>query len=140
MKAKNENVKNDKPTYQELENQIAELKKQNEILKSSKDSDKITKRKQAEEAVAKSNDLLTSVIKQAPFAIHILEGDFHNIKVVIANQESARIMGEVVQGRSEIDADIPEALSTRFFTIDGKQEIPLSRMPSPRAFNGEVVA
>ena len=130
----------DKPTYEELEKQIIELEKQNEILKSSKDSDRIAKRKQSEKAIAKSNDLLTSVIKQAPFAIHILEGDFHNIKVVIANQESARIMGEVVQGRSEIDTDIPETLSTRFFTIDGKQEIPLSRMPSPRAFNGEVVS
>ena len=99
----------------------------------------ITERKQAEVLMSKSNALLTSVINQAPFAIHILEGEFSNINVVIENAESARIMGEVVEGRTGIDADTPEMFTTRFFSIDGKQEIPLSRMPSPRAFQGEVV-
>ena len=99
----------------------------------------ITERKQAEVLMSKSNALLTSVINQAPFAIHILEGEFSNINVVIENAESARIMGEVVEGRTGIDADTPEMLTTRFFSIDGKQEIPLSRMPGPRAFRGEVV-
>lgn len=100
----------------------------------------ITDRKKAEEAIAKSNDLLTSVIKQAPFAIHILEGNFNNINVVFENQESARIMGEDILGRTEINADINESLSARFFTIDGKQEISLSQMPGTRAFHGEIVS
>jgi len=92
-----------------------------------------------DEILSKSNALLTAVVNQAHFAIHILEGEFNNINVVIENDESARIMGEVVEGRRGIDSDIPEMLITRFFTPDGKQEIPLSRMPGPRAFLGEVV-
>ena len=99
----------------------------------------VTERKKSEDLMSKSNALLTSVINQAPFAIHILEGDFKNIRVVIENAESARIMGEVIEGRTGINADIPEMLTTRFFSIDGKQEVPLSQMPSPRAFQGEVV-
>ena len=59
--------------------------------------------------------------------------------MVIENNESVRIMGEAVTGRTGIDADIPEMLTTRFFSIDGKREIPLNAMPSPRAFKGEVV-
>ncbi len=99
----------------------------------------ITASKLAEELMSKSNTLLTSVINQAPFAIQILEGEFSDISVVIENAESGRIMGEVVGGRTGIDADIPEMLTTRFLSIDGKREIPLSQMPSPRAFQGEVV-
>ena len=45
-----------KPSYEELENQIAELKKQNEILKSSENLDKITERKQSEEALKENEE------------------------------------------------------------------------------------
>ena len=95
-------------------------------------------RKNAEALMLKSNVLLTSMINQAPFAIHILEGDFNNISVVIENAESARIMGEVVGGRKGIDAAKQQTLRTRFFSIDGKHEIPLSQMPGPRALRGET--
>jgi two-component sensor histidine kinase/methyl-accepting chemotaxis protein len=102
-------------------------------------NNEIKERKQAEKLLLKSNTLLTSVINQAPIAIHILEGEANSISVVVENSESARIMGEAVEGRTGIDADIPEMLTTRFFSIDGKQEIPLNKMPSPRAFKGEAV-
>ncbi|MBI9081937.1 MAG: cache domain-containing protein, partial [Pseudodesulfovibrio sp.] len=99
----------------------------------------ITERKQARELISKTNSLLTAVINQAPFAIHILEGEPNNMTMVIENKESARIMGEVIEGRKGMDADVPETLGTRFFSLDGKHEIPLNQMPSPRAFKGEVV-
>jgi len=54
---------NDKPTYQELENQIAELKKQNEILKLSENSDKITERKPAIEALKESEEKYRSIFE-----------------------------------------------------------------------------
>lgn len=99
----------------------------------------ITDRKQAEEALAKSNKLLEAVIKQAPFAIHVLEGDAQHIHVAIENTESRRIMGEKIEGRANIDANNPDTLVSRFFTVDGVTEIPLASMPSPRAFQGEAV-
>jgi len=99
----------------------------------------IQERKQVEKLMLKSNALLTSVINQAPFAIHILEGNVNSINVVIKNDESERILGEAVAGRRKINADIPEMLKTRFYSIDGKLEIPLNKMPSPRAFKGEFV-
>lgn len=99
----------------------------------------ITERKAAEERLLKANKLLRSVIHQAPYAIHILEGDINSINVILENEESARIMGERVEGRKGINAELPEMLSTRFFSVDGKHEIPLNKMPSPRAFKGETV-
>lgn len=111
------------------------------IITASRDelNHEIHERKQAEKLMLKSNALLTSVINQAPFAIHILEGEFNSINVVIENTESVRIMGEPITERTDIDADIPEMLTTRFFSIDGKREIPLNTMPGPRALKGEVV-
>ena len=97
----------------------------------------ITERKKGEEAIKKSNDLLKSVINQAPFAIHILEGDFNHIRPVMENMESVRIMGEAIS-RKNINADRKEDLKTRFFTIDGQEEIPLSEMPGTRAFKGDI--
>ena len=70
----------------------------------------ITDRKEAERRIAETSALLKSVILQAPFAIHILKGDKNNMEVVIENDESARIMGESTQGRSGINADMPEML------------------------------
>ncbi len=99
----------------------------------------ITEHKQTQEALSKYNILFESIIKQAPFAIHILEGSFNRMHVLIENDESRRIMGETVEGIENIDAERPEMLQCRFFTIDGKREIPLAAMPSPRAFKGEVV-
>ena len=99
----------------------------------------VTRQKQAEQDVIRMNRLLESVIKQAPFAIHILDGDINHIHVIIENDESKRIMGEQVEGRENIDADHSESLVSRFFTIDGTQEIPFVLMPSPRAFQGEIV-
>ena len=54
----------------------------------------ITERKRAEESLAKSNRLLEAVIKQAPFAAHVLEGDINHIHVILENDESKRIMGK----------------------------------------------
>ena len=101
--------------------------------------DDITERRQAQAQIEKTNKLLSAVIQQAPFAIHILEGGPNSINVIVENAESARIMGLPTEGRKGIDGDNPASLSTRFFTIDGDQEIPLYRMPSIRAFRGEVV-
>ena len=97
----------------------------------------ITDRKKAEDALYKSNTLLTAVIRQAPFAAHVLEGEFDRIEGVMENPESVRILGEHVEGRNGIDAGDPEALSCRFFTADGKKEVPLGEMPGPKAFRGE---
>ncbi len=99
----------------------------------------ITERKKAEEALVRSNRLLEAVIKQAPFAIHVLDGDIEHIHVVIENEESRRIMGETIEGRTDIDANSPETLVSKFFTADGAREIPLLNMPGPRAFRGEFV-
>ena len=89
--------------------------------------------------LTKSNRILESIIKQSPFAIHVLDGDFSNIRVIIENDESRRIMGEKVEGRNGINANNPEDLVCRFFSPDGLQEIPFADMPSPRAFRGEHV-
>ncbi len=115
------------PTYAELQNRVHTLEKELEA------------RQKLEDQIFKTNDYLTSVIKQAPFAIHILEGDANKIDVLIENDESARIMGQISEGRKRIDSDIPETLQTRFFTINGKVEVPFNQMPSPRAFRGEAV-
>ncbi|MGE0086422.1 MAG: PAS domain S-box protein [Desulfococcaceae bacterium] len=100
----------------------------------------ITGRKRAEELLARSNRLLEAVIKQAPFAVHVLDGDLSHIHVMIENDESGRIMGEKIEGRADIDAGIPETLVCRFFTPDGREEIPLAKMPGSRAFQGEYVS
>lgn len=99
----------------------------------------ISKRKQAEKRTFRYNRLFEAIIKQAPFAVHVIEGDPHHIRVLIENDESLQIMGESVEGRENIDAEKPEALQCRFFTVDGQQEIPLAKMPSPRALQGKVV-
>ena len=100
----------------------------------------ITERRRAGESLARLNMILEAVIKQAPFAVHVLDGDFNHIHVIIENNESKRIMGEKVEGRSDINADNPEILVSRFFTADGTEEIPLAKMPGPRALTGEYVA
>ena len=99
----------------------------------------ITERSLAEESLARSDRLLEAVIIQAPFAVHVLDGDFTHIHVIIENDESKRIMGESVESRADIDANIPETLVSRFFTADGAEEVPFAKMPSPRAFMGEYV-
>ncbi|WP_051327433.1 cache domain-containing protein [Desulfatibacillum aliphaticivorans] len=102
--------------------------------------DDITEQKKAQQEIWKTNTLLTAVIKQAPFAVQILEEKDNLISVVIENDESARIVGESLQGRDDIDSKVSESLDARFFTIDGRTEIPLDQMPSPRAFRGDVVS
>ncbi len=99
----------------------------------------ITKQKKVEADLAKYNQLFEAVIKYAPFAAHVVDGDFNNIRVIIENEESRRIMGETVEGRKGIDAAHPESLQCRFFTLDGLTEVPLAEMPSPRALQGDVV-
>ncbi|MBN1873541.1 MAG: PAS domain-containing protein [Anaerolineae bacterium] len=99
----------------------------------------IDARKKVEDALFKYNKLFEAVIQQAPFAVHVVEGSFNQIRVLIENEESRRIMGEPVEGRTYIDASKPEMLQCRFFTLDGQREIPLAEMPSPRALKGEVV-
>ncbi len=98
----------------------------------------ITERTQAEEKLIRYHRLFEAVIRQAPFAAHVLEGDFSNAHFLIENDESRRLMGESVEGR-DIDLDESEMLQCRFFTPDGKREVPLPEMPSPRAIQGEIV-
>ena len=99
----------------------------------------VSERRRAEEALARANTLMEAVIKQAPFAVHVLEGSLNNIRVVIENAESERIMGERVEGRAGIDAGSSGGLDVRFFGLDGEREIPLARTPGPRALLGETI-
>lgn len=108
----------------------------NGILLNYKD---ITERTRSEEIAARSKRLLEAVILQAPFAVHVLEGDFNHINVVIENDESIRLMGEKVGGKGTINADKKDTFACKFFTPDGAKEILLSDMPGPRAFHGEHV-
>ena len=126
-----------------LERQLQQHREHLEALVASRTADleqEITTRKQTEAALSRSNTLLQAVIKQAPFAVHVLDGDYNQIRVIIENDESRRIMGERLEGRDNINAEKPETLVTRFFTVDGRQEVPLAQMPSPRAFRGEIVS
>ena len=96
-------------------------------------------RKQTEQELSKSNQLLQAVIRQAPFAAYILTGDFEHIQMLIENKESQRILGETLEARTDIDANKPESLACRFFSVDAEREIALAEMPGPRAFLGENV-
>jgi len=135
----------DKPTYKELEKQIAELKKQIAFDNEKKSKfeaellNEIKRRHEIEYNLSKYKSLFEAVIKQAPFAAHVIEGSFNNLKVLLDNDESRRIMDESFEDTSVIDADKSDMLKTRFFSTDGKTEIPLKLMPSPRAFKGEIV-
>ncbi len=99
----------------------------------------ITDQKRAEKKMAYYYNLFESVIKQAPFAVHVLTGDFDNASILIENEESRRLMGQEFEGRTALDLNLPDSVNARFFTPDGAREIPLPEMPSPRAMRGEVV-
>jgi PAS domain S-box-containing protein len=99
----------------------------------------ITERKRAEEKTRYYLNLLESVIKQAPFAAHILTGDFSNASMLIENDESKRLLGEALTALESLDLGSSRTLQARFFTPDGAREVPLSQMPSPRAMKGEIV-
>ena len=96
----------------------------------------ITTRKRAEEELSRSKSLLEAVIRQAPFAVHILDGSFNNIHCLIENSESIRIMGASIEGRDDIDAS--RSIGCQFFSLDDNTEVPLGDMPGPRAFGGET--
>ncbi len=98
----------------------------------------ITERIKAEKEREKYFSLFKAVIEQAPFAVHVSEGKFNDINVVIENDESIRIMGEAIVSK-KIDADKTEDLNCRYYSIDGKTEVPLAEMPGTRAFKGEVI-
>jgi len=99
----------------------------------------IEKRKKIESSLNKYINLFEAVIKQAPFAAHVIEGDFNNFKMIIENDESHKIMGECFKNITGIDADKSGMFKTHFFSIDGGTEIPLASIPLMRAFKGEIV-
>lgn len=99
----------------------------------------ITDRIEAYEIKEKYTKLYEAVIEQAPFAAHILEGTPEHMRVLIENDESVRIMGEKFVSGPHVDGTRKESIACRFFTIDGKQEVPLWDMPGVRALQGETV-
>ncbi|MDM8567315.1 PAS domain S-box protein [Candidatus Halobeggiatoa sp. HSG11] len=95
----------------------------------------ITERKQAEQALAKSNALLTAVIEQAPFAIQICEGTTDNWEIITTNKEAQRITGATEEqqrglGISHGEVVYPEKLTWQMLYPDGSswlpQDVPLS--------------
>lgn len=76
-----------KPTYKELENRIADLKKQNEILKLSESSDDITERKQAE----KERFRLLDIIEKSLNEIYVF--DAATLKFDYLNQGALQNIG-----------------------------------------------
>jgi len=99
----------------------------------------ITDKMEAYEIKEKYTKLYEAVIKQAPFAAHIIEGSADHMRVVIENQESVRTMGEKLESGPHFDGNRKDSISCRFYTIDGEKEVPLWEMPGVRALNGETV-
>ena len=97
----------------------------------------ITELKLAGAEVARTKTLFESVIRQAPFAVHILEGTRQEFGCLIENAESVRIMGQSFEGVRGITPDAE--LDASFCSPEG-EEVPLARMPSLRAFAGEAVS
>jgi len=87
-----------KPSYEELENQIAELKKQNEILKLSENSVKITERKPAIEALKESeeharqnNELLRSIMESPKgMIIFSLDPQYRYTAFTVSHKETMK--------------------------------------------------
>lgn len=113
-----------------MQNLVLDLEQTNKQLIS-----EITERKQAEQALAKSNALLKAIIEQAPFAIQIGEGTADHWKITIANQEAQRITGATEEqqkglGISHGKVIHPEKITWQMFYPDGSswlpQEVPLS--------------
>jgi len=89
----------------------------------------ITERKQAEQALAKSNALLKTVIEQAPFAIQIAEGTTDNWAIMTVNKEAQRITGATQEqqrglGISHGKITHPEKLTWQIFYPDGSPCLP----------------
>jgi len=102
-----------KPTYEELENQLAELKKQNEILKSSKDSDKITERKLVEEALKENEERYRQIYQFSPNSIIIHDLDMN---ILDANNKAIEDLG---YSKAEL-------LKKKMFELHPKSERPHS--------------
>lgn len=99
----------------------------------------ISERKKTEKELFKYSKLLEAVIRQAPFAIHIIDGKADDMRVIIENEEARRIAGKEIERRPGIDTANDSMLACRYFTMDGKIPIPLANLPAPRALQGEVV-
>lgn len=113
-----------------VEERTAELNQANEQLQ-----DEINERKQAEQALSKSNALLKAVIEQAPFAIQICEGTADNWEILTTNKKAQCITGateEQIRGLGIAHGEVthPEKLTWQMLYPDGspclQQDAPLS--------------
>ncbi len=122
----------------EMHNLALDLAETNERLTS-----EMLERKQAEQALAKSNALLKAVIEQAPFAIQIGEGTTDNWEIITTNKEAQRITGATEEqqrglGISHGDVIHPEKLTWQMLYPDGSPWLP-QNAPLPMAmYQGKV--
>lgn len=98
----------------------------------------ITEKKQTEDLLAKYQKLYEAVVRQAPIAIQIVEGSPDDVKVVIENEESIRILDESIEGSDHINTN-NHRFKSKFYTEDGKTEIPVSKLPTTKALKGEPI-
>jgi len=103
----------------------------------------ITERKKAEQALAKSNALLKSVIEQAPFAIQIGEGTTDSWKIMITNKEAQRITGATEEQQRGLGISYgkithPEKLTWQMLYPEGSPWLPQDVPLSMAMFQGKV--
>ncbi|WP_394698609.1 response regulator [uncultured Methanospirillum sp.] len=99
----------------------------------------VTQEKLAEKNLIYVNNLLESLIKQAPYAILLIRGTPENITVIINNRFSSQMLGDPVYSGDPVDVNKPHVTLPRFFSTDGTKEIELKDMPGSRALLGEYV-
>jgi len=99
----------------------------------------VTQEKEAEKNLIYANNLLESLIKQAPYAILLIRGTPENMVVIMNNRYSSQMLGDPVYSGEFVDVNKPDVTLPRFFSPDGRTEIELKDMPGSKALLGKFV-
>ncbi len=99
----------------------------------------VTQEKLAEKKLVYVNNLLESLVKQAPYAIILIQGTPEHITILMNNRYSALMLGDPAYSGELVDVNKPDFTLPRFFSPDGRTEIELKDMPGSRALLGKFV-
>ncbi|MBI9077861.1 MAG: PAS domain S-box protein [Desulfatibacillum sp.] len=99
----------------------------------------IGERKKIETRLYKTTRILEETIRQAPYAMFIMEGTMENTKLLIANDQATHLMEKVSEPENQGQTPNPVNLGCHAYYMDGQTEIPAHEKPLIRAIEGKNI-